>query len=173
MDHQIPKSLTYPLGTWVHMLQSFPVLLALLGKDWWARDAWWILSQSAVLIAPGECLWPAVCHCYNQTEKVEFGYPPKQDLYNPACSHVLSKCVAWLLAMFFGTMGLFLLPDYFVLRSAASSWYEWLFMLICVLSLLAGLCGTLSWICCCSWGPVFAFAMVPPFLFSRALCSLF
>lgn len=45
-------------------------------------------------------------------------------------------------------------------------------MLICVLSLRTGsFCGTLSWIYGCSWGPVFAFAVLLPFLFSRLLCS--
>lgn len=121
--------------------------------------------------------WKCVAMClsltHNQAEKVELGCPPKQDLYL-AFSHVLSKCAAGPSSMFFGTMGLFLLPDYCALRSAPRSWFEWLFRLICVLSLLEGsLCGTLSWICCRRWGPVFAFAVLLPFLFSRALCRLF
>lgn len=172
MDHQIPKSLTYPFGTWVYMLQSFPGSLGqrLMGK----RCVMDSLTFCSALCSG----WKGVVSCmpltHNRTEKVEYGCPPKQDLYSPAFSHVLSKCAAWPSKILCGMMGLFLLPDYSVLRSAPRSWLSGLSMLICVLWLLTGsLCGTLSWSCCCTWGPVFAFAVLLPFLFFSALCSLF
>lgn len=152
MDHQIPKSLTYALGTWVHILQSFPVLPGqrLMGKRW--MDS---LTFCSALCSSWKCVVSCMLLTHNKTVKVEYRCSPEQDLYNPAFSHVLSKCAAWLSSMFFGTMGLFLLPGYCVLRSVSRSWFEWLFMLICVLSLLTGsLCSTLSCICCCSWGHI-------------------
>lgn len=123
MDHQIPKSLTYPLGTWVHMLQTFPVLSGSLGQRLmgkrWVMDS---LTFCSALCSRWKCLVSCMLLTHYQTEKVEYGSPQSR-----TCTP-LHSAMSWanvlhvFLAFFFGIMGLFLLPDYCILRSVARSW---------------------------------------------------
>lgn len=105
------------------MLQSFPVLSGSLGQRLMGkRCVMDSLTFCSALCSRCKHVVSCMSLTRNWTEKVECGCPPKQDLYNPAFSCVLSKCAAWPSRILFGTMSLCLLPDHFVLRSAPRSW---------------------------------------------------
>lgn len=146
MDHQIPKSLTFPLGTWVHMLQSFPVLPCSLGQR--------LMGQRCVMDSLTICR--ALCsrwmcgqlHAIDSKSnwKGRIWMAPKAGAVQRCLNHVLSKCVHDFQPCFLAQWVCFCS----LCSEKCSQVLFWVAFHahLCTVIPCRSLCGTLSWICC-------------------------